>query len=104
MKRISVEISSIHGKGVFAAEVLKRDEYIGQYQGYRTDEDTMYTLWVEHDVDGERGYFGTGRLRFVNHSQRPNAEFDGRDLYAIRTIKPPEEILVNYGDEWHDID
>ena len=103
MRRIAVKNSSIHGKGVFAAEVLKEDEYIGQYVGYRTDEDSMYTLWVEHK-EGERGYFGTGRLRYVNHSRQPNAEFDGRDLYALRTIRPDEEIVVDYGDEWSDID
>jgi len=103
MRRITVKDSTIHGKGVFAAEILKPDEYIGQYTGYRTEEDSMYTLWVEHDVDGERGYFGTGRLRYVNHSCTPNAEFDGRNLFAIRKIEPGQEIVVNYGDEWSDI-
>jgi SET domain-containing protein len=102
MRSISIRNSPIHGKGVFAKEPLMRGEYIGRYHGPRTDEDSMYTLWVEHG-EAERGYRGTGRLRHLNHSRKPNAEFDNRDLYAIRKIRPEEEIVIHYGDEWDDI-
>ncbi len=47
-----------------------------------------------------RGYEGLGRLRFVNYSRRPNAEFRGRDLYALRKIRPGDEITVEYGMDW----
>lgn len=102
-RRFEVRESPIHGMGVFARDTIREGEYIGRYIGWRTDEDSMYTLWVEYP-EGQRGYFGTGRLRYLNHSTRPNAEFDGRDLFALRTIRPGEEIFVDYGEEWEDVD
>ena len=38
-------------------------------------------------------------LRYLNHCSKPNAEFDGPDLYAISDIKPGEEITFDYGEE-----
>ncbi|MAB81249.1 MAG: SET domain-containing protein-lysine N-methyltransferase [Planctomycetes bacterium] len=102
MRQIATGESPVHGTGVFAKETLKTGDYIGRYHGYRTEEDSMYTLWVEHSR-GERGYFGTGRLRHLNHSKRPNAEFESRDLYATRRIESGDEILIDYGEEWADV-
>ena len=79
--------SEIHGTGVFATREIRRGEFIGQYLSKRTDSDSMYTLWIEWD-DGPRGYEGYGALRFVNHTTKPNAEFDERDLFAMRKIEP----------------
>jgi hypothetical protein len=59
-------------------------------------------LWLV-DEEGRQGYDGYGRLRFLNHSGTPNSEFDGLDLYAVRTIQPAEEITIHYGEEWADV-
>ena len=101
-KRFEVRRSPIHGQGVFALERLSVGDFIGRFAGRRTDVDTDHTLWVEH-ANGPRGYLGTGRLRHLNHSSRPNAEFDDRDLFAIRSIKPGDEITFDYGEEWDDV-
>jgi SET domain-containing protein len=36
-------------------------------------------------------------LRWLNHSDDPNAELDGFDLYARRAIAVDEEITFDYG-------
>ena len=101
MQLFETRESPIHGTGVFAKREIREGQFIGRYLGRRTQEDGTYTLWV--DFDGEqRGYAGYGRMRFLNHAPRPNAEFDERDLYALRPIPPGEEITIHYGDEWED--
>ena len=42
------------------------------------------------------GRRGDNELRFLNHADKPNAEFDGWDLYAATQIKKGEEITFNY--------
>lgn len=91
--------SPIHGLGIFAKDVIRRGEFIGQYTGPRTDRHTAHTLWVDFGEE-ERGYEGTGRLRYLNHSARPNAEFDDRNLYALRRIEKDEEVTIFYGQDF----
>jgi len=38
-------------------------------------------------------------LRWLNHQDEGNAEFDGFDLYAKRDISAEEEITFNYSGE-----
>ena len=94
-----VKPSPIHGRGVFARRRIRKGRRIGRYLSRRTERDGTYVLWVEHE-NGWRGYQGYGRLRFLNHRQNANAEFDGLELYATRTIQPGEEITIHYGEEW----
>lgn len=92
--------SSIHGKGLFAGRSFRKGERIGAYEGPRVARDGMHVLWVEED-DGEYfGIDGRNALRYLNHSSRPIAEFDGNELYALRRIGPGDEITIDYGDEW----
>ena len=79
--------------------MIRKGERIGRYVGRRTDRDGPHVLWIEYH-DGWRGYDGFGRLRFLNHDDSPNSEFDGHDLYALRTIRRGEEITCHYGEEW----
>jgi SET domain-containing protein len=95
-----VRRSSIHGRGVFAAQPIPEDERIGVYEGKPTEDDGTYVLWVEDGKGGSYGIRGTGPLRFLNHSHEPNAEFDGEELWALRDIAPGEEITFHYGEEW----
>ena len=100
--KIEVKCSGIHGQGVFAKHPIDEDERIGRYVSRRTQRDGTYVLWLEVKEQW-RGYNGYGRLRFLNHRQDANAEFEGLDLYALRPIEPGEEITIDYGEEWADV-
>ena len=94
-----VDDSRIHGKGLFAKVDIEEGEYLGNYHGPKVSENGMHVLWVEND-DGEwEGYDGENILRYLNHSKKPNAEFDGKELYAVCDIKTGEEITFDYGEE-----
>ncbi|QBG47887.1 SET domain-containing protein [Verrucomicrobia bacterium S94] len=103
MHKIEVKKSPIHGRGVYAKEKIEAGTMIGTYHGNETDEDDTYVLWVTDENGREYGIDGTSDLKFLNHSQEPNAEFDGDELYALRDILPGEEITFHYGEifeEW----
>jgi uncharacterized protein len=92
--------STVHGTGVFAIAPIPDGTLVGHYTGRRTAIDGTHVLWVEDDDGTWTGVDGGGVLRFLNHSQAPNVEFDGADLHALRNIEPDEELLVDYGEEW----
>ncbi|MFQ5557462.1 MAG: SET domain-containing protein [Acidimicrobiales bacterium] len=94
--------SPIHGTGVFAVVDIARGTHIGTYHGRPTDTDGTHVLWVEHG-SGWRLTDGTGVLRWLNHSSRPNAEFDGVELYALSRIEAGTEVTIHYGEEWTDV-
>ena len=98
-KYFFVDDSEIHGKGLFSRGKIKNGAYLGRYHGPKVKDNDMHVLWVEQD-DGEwEGIDGKNMLRYLNHCSKPNAEFDGPDLYAISDIKPGEEITFDYGEE-----
>jgi hypothetical protein len=95
-----VDKSTVHGKGLYAKVDISKGEYMGTYHGPAAKNNGMHVLWVEDD-DGEWcGINGKNMLRFLNHSKKPHAEFDGYDLYALRKITPGVEITINYGDDY----
>lgn len=96
---VVVRKSSIHGRGLFAAERIPRGKLIGFYEGPRTKREGAYVLWVEDD-DETFGVAGKNHLRFVNHSRKPNAYFDGVELWSAKVIRPGEEITFHYGADW----
>jgi SET domain-containing protein len=89
--------SPIHGHGLFAKVRIEAGQYIGTYQGPRVKRDGTYVLWV-YAQDGKPpvGRSGRNLLRWLNHQDEGNAEFDGFDLYAKRDIEAGEEITFNY--------
>ena len=91
--------SGIHGRGLFAARRIARDEYIGTFSGPKARRDGMHVLWVyeSDDEDSAVGRIGRNMLRFLNHAAGSNAAFDGFDLYATRAIRRDEEITIDYG-------
>ena len=101
--KIEVRRSPLGGRGVFTTEPIRAGEKIGRFIGERTTRNGRHVYWIEYP-DGWRGYRGRGRLRFLNHADRPNSEFDGLDLYALRVIREDDEVTINYGDEheWDD--
>ena len=92
--------SPIHGTGVFALAFIAEGTMIARYTGTPTEVDGTHVLWIEQD-DGELlGVDGTSVLRFLNHGETPNVEFDGAELYALRALRADEELLFDYGEEW----
>lgn len=90
--------SEIHGTGLFARRRIKKGEYIGTYDGPEAKRNGTYVLWVYDPDDEENAVGRSGRnlLRYLNHARPGNAEFDGFDLYARRSIRVDEEITFNY--------
>ena len=96
--------SSIHGKGVFAGRDFVRGDVIGVFEGEETADDGEHVLWIDDEATGRiYGLRGTNDLRYVNHSSKPNAEFDGEQLVALRAIRADDEITFHYGDAWNDV-
>jgi len=114
-----VRESPIHGRGVFASSKIKKGTRIIQYVGERIDKEEsnrrglalfeesqktggasvyIFDLNDEWDLDGNTE---DNDARLINHSCEPNAEMINEDdelwLYAIRTIKPGQEITFDYG-------
>jgi SET domain-containing protein len=92
-----ISASPIHGKGLFARSTIKKGTYLGEYLGPQAKRNGTHVLWV-YDGKREIGRRGLNKLRYLNHSKKPNAEFDGFDLYALKAIKPNQEITINYGE------
>lgn len=92
--------SAIHGNGAFATRTFAIGDHLGTYVGEPTNNDGTHVLWIETDDGDWRGIDGTGVLRWLNHSADANVEFAGADLRAISAIKPGDELLFHYGEEW----
>ena len=90
-------LSVIHGKGLFASRHFSGGQLIGVYEGETVTEDGMHVLWVEEDDGQWTGHNGNNQLRYMNHSNDPNAEMDGVECYAARPIAAGEEITIDYG-------
>ncbi|MCB1753076.1 MAG: SET domain-containing protein [Gammaproteobacteria bacterium] len=91
-------LSPIHGTGLFAKRIISKGEYIGTYHGPVAKRDGTYVLWVYDKGDAANAIGRSGRnlLRYLNHAQRGNAEFEGFDLYALKKIQADQEITFNY--------
>ncbi len=95
--------SEIHGRGLFASLDIEEGTYLGEYIGPVAKRNGSHVLWV-YDENGVVGRSGRNKLRYLNHSSDACAEFDGFDLYASRMIRRNEEITINYGEDWDDVD
>lgn len=93
---VHVAPSVIHRFGLFASRGLKEGAYIGRYRGYRTRREGRYVLWVCPEGENCVGVRGLNLLRFLNHSDTPNAVFDGFKLYAKQDIDAGEELTIDY--------
>ncbi len=92
-----VKNSTIHGKGLFALNDIKKDQIIGHFTGKKTSHPSAYTLWLNnnHSINVE------GPLKYINHSNQPNAcYYDDFTVVALKDIKKGEEITHNYGEDW----
>jgi len=90
---VYVADSPIHGKGLFAKRHIAAGELIGVLRGVPTSEDGAHVLWV----DGKTGIQVQCDLRYINHSDDPNAVYyDTLEVCALKDIAPGEEITHNY--------
>lgn len=117
------------GYGVFAAEMIREDAFIGEYAGvvqvggedsgeelaeggYESDFTWYYLDEIEGLPELEiSGRFEGNELRFVNHSNRPNVAVEHTLIdnqwviffRALRKIHQHEQLLISYGEEyWED--
>jgi uncharacterized protein len=110
---VKVARSGVHGRGLFAAQRIKKGERIMQYGGVkvpraegrrRTEKQWargrvyVFELNQRYDLDGSPTW---NIARLANHSCDPNAESQnerGRAIWivATRDIEPGEEITYDY--------
>ena len=99
------------GLGLFTLAAIPAGRKIIEYVGpVITSEEAdrrggkyLFELDEKHAVDGSAR---SNTARYVNHSCRPNAKgyTTGRRIWiwSLRTIRPGEEIKINYGREYLD--
>ena len=105
--------SAIQGTGAFATRTIRRGQRIIEYTGEHIDNDEAdrryddekmkrhHTfLFIVNDDEIIDGAVDGNDSRFINHSCDPNAEavIEGKRIfiYALRTIRPGEEIAYDY--------
>lgn len=102
---------STAGLGLFAQEAIPKGACIIEYVGRKVskeEEETskskyLFEIRKGHTIDGKPRWNKAG---YINHSCKPNAEADiyRSRVYILstRTIKPGEEIVYDYGEEYFD--
>ena len=87
-----VRRSRIHGKGLFSTKRIPKGMILGYCEAQETEEDGMYTLWVE-----DQGYHVSCDFRFINHSDEPNVAYcDDFSIVALENIPRGKELLHDY--------
>jgi uncharacterized protein len=90
---VYINDSPIHGKGLFANAFIPAGGVIGIFQGEYTTRDGDYVIWL----DNQQGFLVHGDLRYINHSDEPNAVcYDTLEVCALRDIHRHEEITHDY--------
>jgi hypothetical protein len=102
LDRIEIRESRVHGRGIFARKRLREGQRIGRFEGDSTLKNGTYVLWLIGDDGSEVGIRGKNALRFLNHGEPANAEFQDDELYVIRNVQPGVEVLIDYGEGWKD--
>jgi len=91
-----VKQSPLHGRGLFAATHIPAGTVLGDLVTVPAEDhelDGPYVLWLG-DTEPVKV---TCDLRFINHSDTPNAVYyDDMTVVALRDIEPGEEVLHDY--------
>ena len=112
---IEVRESNIDGKGCFATVPFRAKKKVAELTGERVSrveaarrmrgKRRLHICAIDSywGVDSSRGGNGT---QYVNHSCEPNCFMRVTrghiNIYALRDIKPGEELTLNYGETYHD--
>jgi uncharacterized protein len=112
---VQVGPSAIDGQGVFAAEPIPARRKIGEIRGEpisaaeakrRSRGQARIMIVALSDRRALDASASSDPMRFTNHSCRPNAVLriaQGRvEFYAMRDVKPGEELTVDYGPTHHE--
>ena len=92
-----VDNSPIHGKGLFSTQYIPGGTILGYLEGKQTGKDGSYVLWL----DDETGFEVSCDLKYINHSDSPNAcYYNDKSVVALKDIEKGEEITHNYGADW----
>jgi SET domain-containing protein len=106
---VRVRQSRIAGKGVFAAQDIKKGRRILQYIGERISKEEaakrleqgnvyLFELDDRYDIDGK---LIKNTARYINHSCDPNCEIKTTSrtiwIVALRDIQEGEELSYDYG-------
>jgi len=106
--RLDVRESGVHGRGVYATQLIRQGTRIIEYTGQRVSwesapdvENNPHTFNFGLE-SGEviNPEIGGNDARWINHCCEPNCEAieeDGRIfIYAIRDIEPGQELFYDY--------
>jgi SET domain-containing protein len=115
MSFLEIRRSSIDGRGIFAQSRIPARKKFGELQGElitlhearkrAAGRRRIAIVELEHGgaIDAS---VGGNEFRYINHSCAPNAymRIFGRhvEFYALREIRPGEEITCNYGETQHE--
>jgi SET domain-containing protein len=100
-----IKPSPISGKGTFATTTIKKGNLIFALRGISTNTKNLSSACAKAGIDtGDTIQIGIDehlvvdhKSKIINHSCEPNACLRQRcDLYALRDIKPDEEITFDY--------
>ncbi len=87
-----VRKSRVHGRGLFSTKRIPKGMVIGFCDAIETDNDGMYTLWVD-----EQGYEVKCDFRYINHSEVPNVAYcDDFSIVALENIPRGKELFHDY--------
>ncbi len=106
---IEVQRSRVHGRGVYATKRIRKNTRIIEYTGKRiawesvpddSDDPHTFLFGVDDGTVVIDPRVGGNDARWINHSCDPNCEAieeDGRVfIYALRDIRPGEELFYDY--------
>jgi uncharacterized protein len=112
---VAVSKSKIHGKGLYAMKNIPAKRKIGSLAGEiiskklarekakLNESISIVELWNGKALDASTI---NNELRYINHSCRPNTYMrtlgNHVEFYALRSIKPNDELTCNYGPTHHD--
>ena len=108
--RFAVKRSPV-GLGLYAMQPISRGEMVVEYTGRLLPSQEAYRKGGKYlfEVNSRWIVDGSGReniSRYINHSCRPNCEPRTRGMriliYALRAIRPGEELTYDYGKEYFD--
>jgi SET domain-containing protein len=107
--------SPIQGRGLFTDIPLRKRSKLGEFSGQRISvrearkraraaaRIAIVELSSTLAIDGS---VGGGPFQFVNHSCAPNLfiriAYGRAEFYAMRDIRPGEELTCDYGDSHHE--
>ena len=94
--KVEARASEVHGMGLFALETIPRGALIGACTTEPTRRRNKFTLTLTRGDVHVRC-----ELRYINHGRPPNVAYlDDATVVALRRVRPGEELLHDYGDDW----